>query len=638
MLDKLNNNIDRLLAIGALLFAAYQLLRIGIERPNPIMLAVFFFSVLYLLLRNKIKANQNLHPLRASPSIRKINHIVFILSLCASIWILRDSLYFRPMSYFLVSLIAAASIMWEILYSVDSNNSQSLILLKIIALGIIFRAGIFFEFPSILGSDPWLHNMVIEQTISSGHIVDFLNDAMNTVNSYSILPVFHIDTAITQIITSLSIPSSIFVSVGFFETLSCLFIFLIARKMLGIKAGLLSALVFCLCDFSIVWGTQIITMSLGIGFVAMLLYLMLVRGRTSIADVSVLLLISAALILTHTVAAFTMLVMLICILIGTRLYKRSDRYDTEHETIVSTSLVILFLVGLVAWWMIVPPQGGASFFDAQVLKLKYVMEAFGQLLVATPEVGVTMPYVARLFNNSGYSLLVGLGMFGSLIYFRPGNRSLRPIILAFIAAGLLVIQVINIEGFKWAVITSRWIVFQYMALSILAIAAIIGLSSVIRNNMGKLLMVPLVLLLILFPMTTNNASNTDSPLFRYDIHRTAYTESELTSIRTLPGILDAEPVTDLYFAGVWLRTLNRSEYLHMQASGNRVFIARKYDLFHPEYNDRHKSPITDIRGARLGRYLFESSPIVIADYIKQLEADKQALIYSSNTVSVWQMP
>jgi len=638
MLDKLNNNIDRLLAIGALFFAAYQLPRIGIEQPNPIMLAVFLFSVLYLLLRNKIKANQNLHPLRVDSTIKKINHIVFILSLCASMWILHDSLYFRPMSYFLVTLVAAASILWEILYSTDSKNSPSIILLKIIALGIIFRAGIFSEFPSIVGSDPWSHNMVIEQTISSGHIVNFTNDAMNTVNSYSILPVFHIDAAITQLITSLSIPGSIFVSVGFFETLSCLFIFLIAKKMLGIKAGLLSALVFCFCDFSIVWGTQIIPMSLGIGFVVMLLYLMLVRDRTSITNVSVLLLISVALILTHTIAAFTMLVMLICILIGIRIYRKLDRYDTEYKEFVPISFVILFLVGLVAWWMIVPPQGGASFFDIQVVKLKYVMEAFGQPVAVTPEVGVTTPYAARLFNNSGYSLLVGLGMFGSLIYFRPENRSLRPIILAFVAAGLLAIQAINIQALEAAVIRGRWIVFQYLVLSILAIAAIIGLSSIIRNNIGKLLMVLLVLLLILIPMTTNNIVNTDSPLFRYDIHRRAYTESELTSIRTLSGILDAEPVTDLYFADALKYTISRDEYMDMKSTGNRVFIARKYDLFHPEYNDRHKSPITNLRGARLGRYLFEGRPIVIADYIKQLEADKQALIYSSNTVSVWQMP
>lgn len=633
MLDKLNNNIDRLLAIGALLFVAYYLLTRGIERPSPEMVAVFLFAGLYLLLRNKIKVNQNLSPLRASPSIRKINHIVFILSLCAGIWILHDSLYFRPMSYFLVTLIAAVSILWEILYSTDSKTSQSVILLKIITLGMIFRAGIFFEFPSIVGSDPWLHNMIIGQTISSGYIPAFINEPMNVVNSYSILPLFHIDTAITQIITSLSIPSSIFASVGFFETLSCLFIFLIARKMLGIKAGLLSALLFCLCDFSIRHGTQITAMSLGIGLVTMLLYIMLVRGRTNIANVSVLLLISATLIWTHTIAAFIMLVILISILIGARLYKKLDRYDTEHETIVSPSLVILFLVGLVAWWMTVPPQGGASFFETQVLTLKYVMEMLGQPVVAAPEVGITMPYAVRLFNDSGYALLVGLGMTGCLIYFRTGNRSLRPIILAFIAAGLLVIQAINIGALEEAVLTARWLVFQYIALSILAIAAILGLSSVIRNSMGRLLMVLLVLLLILFPMTTNNVVNTDSPLFRYDIHRQAYTESELTSIRTLSGVLDAEPVTDLYFVDALRYTISHDEYMHMRSSGNSVFIARKFDLFHPEYNDRHRSTIRTIERAYL-----DNRPIVIADYIKQLEADKQGLIYSSNTVSVWQMP
>ena len=175
VLDKLKNNVDRVLAVGILLYSAYSILQSGIEHPRTVMSSVFLFSLLYLTFRDRININQSLPSLKTNPNIRKVNHIVFILSLCVSIWILHDNLYFRPMSYFGVSLIAAASIIWEIFYSADSRTSQALILLKMIILGIIIRAGIYYGFPGIYGVDPWIHNQIVQQTISSGNVVDYVS-------------------------------------------------------------------------------------------------------------------------------------------------------------------------------------------------------------------------------------------------------------------------------------------------------------------------------------------------------------------------------------------------------------------------------------------------------------------------------
>ncbi len=173
-----------------------------------------------------------------------------------------------------------------------------------------------------------------------------------------------------------------------------------------VKAGLLAALIFCLGADSLWHGTQIIAMSLGIGFVAMLLYIILARDRKNIADIAMMLLIAMALILTHTIAAFAMLIMLLGIIIGISLYKRLAR-NSAHGVMVSLSFVILFFVFIISWWMRIPVEGGASFFEIQVLKLRWALGP--GFMVVGPPTELYAPYLATLFDKGGYILLLGLG-------------------------------------------------------------------------------------------------------------------------------------------------------------------------------------------------------------------------------------
>ena len=631
MLYWLKSKIDIVLALACLLFGAYSVLQTGIDFPGTVVSAVILFSLLYLLLRGRINVNQSLPSLKASSNIRKINQIVFILSLCANIWILHDNLYFRPILYFGVCLITAASIIWETFYSADSRTSQALILFKMIILGIIIRAGIYYGFSGIFGADPWIHNQVVQQTISSGNVVDYVRGAILYNNSYSHFPIFHITAAITQIVTSLSIYDSIFTSIGFFETFSCVFIFLTARKTIGIKAGLLSALLFCLCDSCISWGTSIIPMSLGIGFVAMLLYLIMaesVKRRASIFII--MLLISSALILTQSAAGFIMLVILIAILIGTILSKRLAKDDTKREAVVSPTFVILFFVLLGFWWM-QPQVAGTSILESLLLRFKGAFE-YTPLMSG---VAASVFSLTTIFNELGYALMTGLSLITCLAYLHSPNHFSSRITVVTVIAAMFMASLAS-TGVKEALIADRWRVFQYMLLSILAVIGIAGLFSFIKNSRGKSVVMFLVILLILFPLITDSRSNSDSPLFGYDVNRVAYTESELTAIKTLSPVLRSEPITDVHFAEVLTNIISPEEYADMRSGGrdDKVFILRKYSLFHSDYNDAYR-----IQVARVNReYLFEGKQIVVGDYVRQLEADRQALIYSSNTVSVWQMP
>lgn len=636
--NRFNISLDVITSLFVLGFGLFLIIISFISKQllSPIGTVVFLSSLVYLILRGKLNKEHHLPSLEVNNSLRKLNQVIFIISLCASIWLLYDNLYFRPLSYFILTLIAAASIIWEIFYSGDSKGTQALILGKVIVLGFILRAGIYYEFPGISGVDPWFHNFVVQQTVSTGHVVDYINMAVLHPNIYNIFPIFHITGAMTQIITSLSTYDSIFATAGFLVTLSCIFIFLIGRKLVSVKVGLLAALIFCLCDSAVLSSTSIIAMTLGIGFVAIMLYLIFIKKSSDIASIFLMLIISAALILTHTVAALIMLVMLIGIIIGIGFHKGLNTKSPEYREILSLYFVTLFAVFLMLWWMQIPATGVTPFFDQMVRRFDRAMTYDVGFALTKPAAEAYIPYFVTVFNQSGYLLLIGLGVVGSLAYFHPQSRSQHRFALVFTIASLILLSnLFVLARVGETVVVARWLVFEYMTLSILAVVGLVRLSNVIGNNGGRLIVVLLVILLILFPMITNNESNTDSPLFKYNIYRTGYSESELTAVRTLSDMLHSEPVADIYFAYAMGYMIPSEAYKNMLSSGSRVSIVRRYDLYDTEYTARYRSVISNVTEKER---LFEGREIVVSEYVRQLEAENCPLIYSNNNLWVWQMP
>ena len=60
------------------------------------------------------------------------------------------NLYYRPISYFILVCILAGIIASEILY-VREGDKVAPILLQIFLLSILIRAGIYYNFPSLMG-------------------------------------------------------------------------------------------------------------------------------------------------------------------------------------------------------------------------------------------------------------------------------------------------------------------------------------------------------------------------------------------------------------------------------------------------------------------------------------------------------
>jgi len=620
--------LDKVIAIlvlcVGLAFIAWpiSLKHYGVTLPGILLAS----SLLYLLLRKRLSIiGARLFQFRLGNRIRSLVHIIFIVSLSLSIWLLWSNLYYRPPIYFVLCLVAAASIILDIFALDEKRRSHTpVVLFKIIALSVTIYAGIYYQFPGIYGVDPWWHNSSVQEITNLGHITG----EQFATSGYFLFPVFHLAGANTQIVTGLPTYSSVFVTTGIMIAVSCLFVFLIGRKLVNTKAGLLAALILPLAAEAIERATAIIPMSLGFCFFLAILYFAFCRDKKRVSDSLPVLLLSLALISTHTIAALVTLLSLIAVFVGIKLYKQINRPIILYEA-VSLTLIAFFGVAMLTRWMQAPP-GAPAFFDWNFAHLVSSLQLGTQLIVTAPPTEATIPYAVSILNQGGYLLLVALAIIGALSYLHPKNRTGPRMALALTAAVLAIIPYIFMLFSLEDILPWRWFLFLYVPLSILAVSGLSGISNLVKGSIGKLSMVMFMVLAIIFMMTTNSMANDDSPQVFNGAVRFGYTQAEITTIKTLSDMGCGCPETDLYYGNIFPYVISYDEYTDMVQEDNGVFIQRNYYLHHPEWNQWYMGII---HKGGIGNYGRER--VLISDYMKERGIDRCPLIYSNENVKVY---
>jgi hypothetical protein len=525
--------------------------------------------------------------------------------------------------------VAAASIILDIFCFNEEKNTHTFIALsKIIALSLITYAGIYYQFPGIYGVDPWLHSEWIKETVSLGHITqgEFIT------NGYYLFPVFHLSAAMTQILTSLSTYSSVFASTGVFMAMSCLFVFLIARKLINTQAGLLAALIVPLIADFIERATSIIPMSLGFCFFLAILYLVFCRDeKKSLRYSGLIVILSVSLILTHTIAALVTLLSLMAVFAGIKWYKRISKPAMPYVA-VSLSLITFLGVAMLLRWM-QDSLWGSSFFTWNLSYLAESLRTGSQFVLTTFPAPTNIPYAVSLLDQGGFLLLLAFGSIGALIYFHPRNRTGPRMALILVVAVLVALpygfMLFNLEN----ILPDRWFIFLYVPLAILAVQGLLGVSRLIRPGLGKLSLIMVAVLAILCMMTTTNSmANDDSPFLYNGATRIGYTQSELTAIKTLSDMEVGCPKTDMYYGDIFPYIVGYEPYTEMVERDSSVFIVRSYYLHHPEWNEKYNIGIHE---GGIGNY---ERGTAVMEYMEQQGIDKGNLIYSTGNVKAYIIP
>lgn len=542
-----------------------------------------------------------------------------------------NNLYnYRPPIYFALLLVAVASIILDTIWLNKKKRSHIFIILfKIIVLSLSVYALIYFAFPGVYGGDTWEHNYTVQQLVNSGQIPKFKN--IGPFDNYYNFPIFHILGGVTQILTSLNSYSAIFVSVGLSCSFILVFVFLIGRKIADVKTGLLATLVVSLSDWTIERATEIIPNSLGFCFFLILIYLIFSDEERDIRKSFLIIILSITLIFTHIICSLITLIVIIVIFIGAKMYDKMPKTNAFFSFKgVTLSLIAIFGIMMLGIWILNRPiQSGSLFFEI-LIGFKLSLESQAGLVFSPLNLSYA-DYFVRLWSSGAFQLLLlGLAIFGSLIFLHSKNRSGARLGLMMSAGTLfIIIYTFQLFGLK-NIVPERWFPFAYVLLAILAMFGLLNMSAVMKNKIAKLNIVILPILIIVFLMTTNTVGNPNNPLIYNRSQRMGKTASELISVQALWEMGCGCPTVDLRYGITVPYIIGANNYTELLSRDNKIFISRNYYLQNPEWNEKYSDKITDA-------YVWHSKAdyYVLSDYAKRLGIDSKPLIYDNGNVKAY---
>jgi len=453
-----------------------------------------------------------------------ISFLFFVLFSYSMISVaLRPELYSRPIEYFIAIAFMAAILGLQIfLFGLRKGPYTYFILFEIILLGINLHFIPQLLFPGVVGIDPWAHQSFTYNILELGHIPEGF--------SYSNLPIMHLIVGSTSLITGLDYPYAAMLSISLIQIIVLvLFTFLIGRLIGNPKAGLLGALALMMVPDVLSTGFYIIPSGFSLVWILMLIYLLFrEKGKESLIVMSICLVLMGILILTHTITALAMSILLLCFWIGFKVYNRAEK--VKYRVPVSFYLFSLFTVSMFSWWIYA--SGHISVF-ADLIKNGFRFEQWGHTIIETGYIG-QIAYFEYLLNMLGFLLFYAIAVIGSLYLISPAFRNKYSFVIVFAGSLLLIIAALSLPLERTGFLTGRWFVFTQLILVIPFAYGLFCLSSFFRNRLASTGLFTILLLTISFLMITNSTTNFDSPIYAKNLTtRNALTASEQEGMDTI---------------------------------------------------------------------------------------------------------
>ncbi len=515
-------------------------------RQRDIGFVILAASLIYLLFRNKFKTTV-FTPLKNDHREKLLLNIIFFIVFSVTLLLYRMQLYRRPLSYFVLVSLLAGIIAIEILYF-RKEDRISVILLKIFLLSVNIRAGIYYNFPTIMGADAFWHAQIIEQITNIGFI-----PPVEISKSYFQYPIFHIFVSICQIINQIDIKDALFYSIGLNSIISTFFLYYIVKKLAGPHVGLLATLLVNISDSIIDTGiTNIIPASLVLGYFLLVLYL-LFNEEHKFINKSLLLFITFLSIITHQLSTFVFFISVTSIYVGKIAYKII--YKLKENIIINLSYLLLFAVALQSYWMNTDAYKGQSFFDYVVGPLVKVLgsktELGGEEVVTS---AVNYNTSANVLFHLGYLILLFFAIGGILLWLSSKDDKKFSIVTAvfvlfFFVYGVSLFAINNM-------LPGRWFPFTYVFLAMLSSAYLLRITQSIKYNLKKILFIFSIIFIISFLMITTPNINKDSPLYAEErVDRSQLKFSEVSAITTINNVYNGTIKTDYSYIGGLFRQI-----------------------------------------------------------------------------------
>jgi hypothetical protein len=479
-------------------------------------------------------------------------------------------------------------------------------------LGVSLEFSQLLAFPSLVGIDSWSHQLFTLSILKAGHIPEGF--------AYSQLPFMHLLAGSTSLVTGLNYKMATMFSISFPQIFcDVLFTFLVGRLLFDGKIGLLGGLLLATANWHIWAGysglPNTIAAVIGLGIIYLLLKA--TKEESSLRMSFVILVLMGALILTHTVTAAWMSVILAVFVTAYVVYSSIYKQTRVSIKRITFGIPVLFAVGTLSWWTYV---SGHMETLGQLIKSGFTAASFiNPMPDKVVQYMYNVPSPEQLFNNLGAFLFFSTSLIGCLYMISKFGNSHS---FAMAIGGLVTMALsffpllLNIQ-----IITERWLYFSQILLALpLAITFCLLFSSMRNKVVGSLLLVALTFSLS-FLMMLSSAANLDNSTFLPNTQvRDALTESELRAVQTITEI--------------WNGTIGLDHYCSSLPSGQSLSFSMRstQDISEEIYNK-------NFSGARdmlvMIRKEIVDHPFVLFQVIYKLDYDPRETIVAQGFSRVY---
>ena len=530
LLRNIFENLDVILGILAIIIGTiiFSLSYLGRINQFFIGLALILSSFIYLLLRSRLKEDtyQNFH---LSFQQKNALHIIFFVLIIVTSLLWYNQLYSRPVIYFVLLSLTSGLIAIEI-YFFTKDDPVWPALLKIFFLAMVIRLGIFYNFPSIMGFDAYLHANIANVISSTGFV-----PPLEISHQYVNYPILHIFIAITQILSFISIKDAIFLSIGLVSIICTLFVFIFVNHIAGPRIGLLSVLMICVTTQIIVTGiTNITAGSLVLCYFLMLLCLFRYREKY----VTALILcqfIMFIMIITHQLTIFT--VILTLCLFAFSIFLFDHIFPEKRKDFKIGLFLAIFGISMLLYWIYTPLYQNESFFEATFGPFIEVLLSGGEygsdvLIVGQ---GYVRPLLDTVVVQTSYLILPFFAI-GGIFFWVSRKDAIKFSIACTAAVVFFLVYAIPFLGIR-NLLTDRWMPFVMVFLGILGAAYIISCIDIFNSKTVKIITIVTIISIFSFLMITIPQINKDNPLVSKETTiRNQYTYSEIGAAETIKAI------------------------------------------------------------------------------------------------------
>lgn len=384
----------------------------------------------------------------------------------------------------------------------------------ILFAGIIHRFMIYYSSPIYLGVDIFRHTDWIGSIVEAGSLFPLREE------TYFYAPFYHIMGAITELVLGISTYHSILIFSVFLVICFVMFIYSIGRIFWTSQIAILSSLLYMSSDTVIYWTSTPQTTSLGALFFLLTFYSSIKYMKTNGGRHFLLFLLGfSSLALTHQVSVFAAVIGISSFAICYAIY--SNYRISSILDIGLISLLVFFIDSIITRTQV----GGIPFFDQRVFvtaRAFLITEGRPEFqLPQDPNIIATGAASLTEIHIIGMGLLFMYGIIGVLNWIDSKN-SYSSEEAVFAMGGM--VGVVSFFTFSMPVLgmdvfmVSRWFIFMYIPLSILASLGILRIISSVAKKINSHDIIIIVLICVLICpyiifMGGNHEGSLDDPLF-----------------------------------------------------------------------------------------------------------------------------